>query len=84
MTSKNEYSPLQLANFAHQLKPRAAADPMDRMSGASLDARIDLNPHQVDWALFATSNSLSKGVILADEVGLGKAVEAGLARHYGC
>ena len=72
------YSPHQLAYFAYQLTRRAAADSMDRMAGALLDAQVDLNPHQIDAALFATSNPLSKGVILADEVGLGKTIEAGL------
>ncbi|MBT9540056.1 MAG: DEAD/DEAH box helicase [Thiobacillus sp.] len=51
---------------------------MDRMAGALLDAQVDLNPHQIDAALFASSNPLSKGSILADEVGLGKTIEAGL------
>lgn len=73
-----QYSPHQLAYFAHQLTRRAAADSMDRMAGVLLDAQVDLNPHQIDAALFATSNPLSKGVILADEVGLGKTIEAGL------
>lgn len=72
------YSPHQLAYFAHQLTRRAASDSMDRMAGALLDAQVDLNPHQIDAALFATSNPLSKGAILADEVGLGKTIEAGL------
>lgn len=72
------YTPHQLAYFAHQLTRRAAADSMDRMAGALLDAQVDLNPHQIDAALFATSNPLSKGAILADEVGLGKTIEAGL------
>ena len=72
------YSPHQLAYFAHQLTRRAAADSMDRMAGALLDAQVELNPHQIDAALFATSNPLSKGAILADEVGLGKTIEAGL------
>jgi len=65
-----QYSPHQLTYFAHQLTRRAAADSMDRMAGALLDAQVDLNPHQIDAALFASSNPLSKGVILADEVGL--------------
>jgi hypothetical protein len=66
------YSPHQLAYFAHKLTlRRAAANSMDRMAGALLDAQVDLNPHQMDAALFATRNPLSKGVILADEVGLG-------------
>lgn len=74
----SSYSPHQLAYFAHQLTRRAASDSMDRMAGALLDAQVDLNPHQIDAALFATSNPLSKGAILADEVGLGKTIEAGL------
>lgn len=72
------YSPHQLACFAHQLTRRAASNSMDRMAGALLDAQVDLNPHQIDAALFATSNPLSRGAILADEVGLGKTIEAGL------
>lgn len=42
------------------------------------DASVDLNPHQIDAAMFALQSPLSKGVILADEVGLGKTIEAGL------
>jgi SNF2 family DNA or RNA helicase len=41
-------------------------------------AQVDLNPHQVDAALFALKSPLSKGVLLADEVGLGKTIEAGI------
>ena len=72
------YSPQQLAFFAHQLTRRAASSSMEAMAGALLDAQVDLNPHQIDAAMFATSNPLSKGSILADEVGLGKTIEAGL------
>jgi SNF2 family DNA or RNA helicase len=42
------------------------------------NASVDLNPHQIDAAMFALKSPLSKGVILADEVGLGKTIEAGL------
>ncbi|MGB0683716.1 MAG: SNF2-related protein [Magnetovibrionaceae bacterium] len=48
------------------------------MAGTLLDAQVDLNPHQVEAALFAFKSPLSKGAILADEVGLGKTIEAGL------
>ena len=41
-------------------------------------ATVDLNPHQIEAALFALESPLSKGVILADEVGLGKTIEAGI------
>ncbi|WP_296817878.1 SNF2-related protein [Thiobacillus sp.] len=78
MIQSHSFTPHQLAYFAHQLTRRAASDSMDRMAGALLDAQVDLNPHQIDAALFATSNPLSKGAILADEVGLGKTIEAGL------
>jgi SNF2 family DNA or RNA helicase len=44
------------------------------------DAAVDLNPHQIEAALFALKSPLSKGVILADEVGLGKTIEAGIVR----
>ena len=37
-----------------------------------------MNPHQVEAALFAFKSPMSGGVILADEVGLGKTIEAGL------
>lgn len=43
-----------------------------------MGARVDLNPHQIDAALFAFRSPLSKGAILADEVGLGKTIEAGI------
>ncbi len=54
------------------------ADSVDMLATTLVDAQVDLNPHQVDAALFAFQSPLSKGVILADEVGLGKTIEAGL------
>lgn len=41
-------------------------------------ARVDMNPHQVEAACFALKSPLAKGVLLADEVGLGKTIEASL------
>ena len=63
--------------FAHDLTRRAAGG-MDRLSMSLFDAAVDLNPHQIEAALFALESPLSKGVILADEVGLGKTIEAGI------
>jgi adenine-specific DNA-methyltransferase len=54
------------------------ADITDMLATTLVDAQVDLNPHQVEAALFAFRSPLSKGVILADEVGLGKTIEAGL------
>nr|WP_284504254.1 SNF2-related protein [Caballeronia sp. ATUFL_F1_KS4A] len=48
------------------------------MSQSLFDASVDLNPHQIDAALFALRNPLQEGVLLADEVGLGKTIEASL------
>lgn len=64
--------------FAHQLNRRHSVADDEKLAGALLDAQVDLNPHQVEAALFAFKSPLSKGAILADEVGLGKTIEAGL------
>lgn len=64
--------------FAHQLTGRHGAGGAERLAGAVAGAQVDLNPHQVDAALFAFGSPLSKGALLADEVGLGKTIEAGL------
>ena len=64
--------------FAYDLTRRFSADSPERMAGAVASAQVDLNPHQVDAALFAFHSPLSRGALLADEVGLGKTIEAGL------
>src|SRR5208282_5515848 len=68
----------QAKYFAYELTKRCAADSVEKLAGALIDAQVDLNPHQIDAALFAFRSPLSKGAILADEVGLGKTIEAGL------
>ena len=71
-------TPYQSQYFAWLLSRRMGADSADMLAATLVDAQVDLNPHQVDAALFAFNSPLSKGVILADEVGLGKTIEAGL------
>ncbi len=68
----------QAKYFAHELTLRHPPDSLERLAGAVAGAQVDLNPHQVDAALFAFNSPLSKGALLADEVGLGKTIEAGL------
>lgn len=63
--------------YAYDLTRRAPSG-MDRLSTALFDAAVDLNPHQIEAALFALQSPLSNGVIFADEVGLGKTIEAGI------
>src|SRR5881397_2453955 len=64
--------------FAYELTKRYASDNVEKLATVLADAQVDLNPHQVEAALFAFRSPFSKGAILADEVGLGKTIEAGL------
>lgn len=64
--------------FAHELTKRCSSDSVGKLAASLADAQVDLNPHQIDAALFAFRSPLSKGAILADEVGLGKTIEAGI------
>lgn len=64
--------------FAHELTRQSSKDGVEKLSRSLFDASVDLNPHQIEAALFAFRSPLSKGVVLADEVGLGKTIEAGL------
>jgi superfamily II DNA or RNA helicase len=64
--------------FAHELTKRCASDSVEKLASALSNAQVDLNPHQIEAALFAFRSPLSKGAILADEVGLGKTIEAGI------
>ena len=64
--------------LAHELTRRCTSDSIEKLASVLADAQVDLNPHQVEAALFAFRSPFSKGAILADEVGLGKTIEAGL------
>ena len=64
--------------YSHELSKRHSIEDSEKFAVALADAQVDLNPHQIDAALFAFRSPLSKGSILADEVGLGKTIEAGL------
>lgn len=70
------YLPIQGTFFAHRLTLEGVGE--DALTQSLTTARVDMNPHQVDAALFAMSSPLSKGTLLADEVGLGKTIEASL------
>ena len=64
--------------YALLLAQKSVGDDIGTLSQSLLSASVDINPHQIDAALFAFKSPLSKGVVLADEVGLGKTIEAGL------
>lgn len=69
-------TPHHSAVIAHRLTLEGAGE--DALAQSLATARVDMNPHQVDAALFALASPLSKGALLADEVGLGKTIEAAL------
>ncbi|MFA6117875.1 MAG: SNF2-related protein [Sphingomonas sp.] len=71
-----EYLPIQAHYHAHRLTVAGTAE--DAFTRSLTSARVEMNPHQVDAALFALAAPYAKGVLLADEVGLGKTIEAGL------
>lgn len=68
----------QAKYFAHELRRSYANDHVGKLAGLLFDAQVEPKPHQIDAALFALQTPFLKGVILADEVGLGKTIEAGL------
>lgn len=64
--------------YANLLTQKSLGGEIDSLSQSLLNATVDINPHQIEAALFAFQSPLSKGLIMADEVGLGKTIEAGL------
>jgi adenine-specific DNA-methyltransferase len=68
----------QAKYLAYELTRRYPSDSAEKLASTVASAQLDLNPHQVDAALFSFKSPLSKGALLADEVGLGKTIEAGL------
>ena len=71
-------TPYHAKYLAHELTKRLAADKAEKLVQSLSNATVDLNPHQIDAALFAFRSPLSRGAVLADEVGLGKTIEAGI------
>lgn len=64
--------------YSEKIKLNIASNNVGRIGQTLLNAKITLNPHQIESALFYFKSPFQKGVILADEVGLGKTIEAGI------
>jgi superfamily II DNA or RNA helicase len=70
--------PIQRRYLAEQIVRLRRADEEERYASSQRQGRIDPNPHQIDAVIFALKRLPEGGCILADEVGLGKTIEAGL------
>ena len=77
-------TPYHAKYFAYELIRRYSSDSLQKLAASLSAAQVDLNPHQVEAALFAFRSPLSKGAILADEVGLGKTIKAGIVISQKC
>jgi len=64
--------------YARELIKQCPSNSVEKLASTLMDAQVDLNPHQIEAALFAFRSPLSNGALLADEVGLGKTIEAGI------
>jgi len=71
-----KYTPFHSHYLSHQITLEGLGE--DNFAKSLSTARVDMNPHQVEASLFALKSPLVQGVLLADEVGLGKTIEAGL------
>lgn len=70
--------PIQRRFLAEDLVRVRPADQQRRYVASQRSGRVDPNPHQIDAVIFALKRIPEGGCILADEVGLGKTIEAGL------
>ncbi len=73
-----QLTPYHAKYLAYELTRQLPSNDIGKLTASLQDAQVDLNPHQVEAALFAFKSPLSNGAILADEVGLGKTIEAGI------
>src|SRR3954447_7591126 len=70
--------PAQRRYLAEDLVRLRRSDEQRRYAAPQRAAKIDANPHQIEAVIFALGRLREGGCILADEVGLGKTIEAGL------
>ena len=75
-----DFNPLPFSTqYAYNyLMCKKAGSEVDRLGHTLYSSKIKLTPHQIQAALYAFKSPISKGVVLADEVGLGKTIEAGI------
>lgn len=64
--------------YSYLLTQKSDEDKVGMIIATLQDSKVDLNPHQIEAALFALRSPFSRGIIEADEVGLGKTIVAGI------
>lgn len=72
------FSEEQVAYFKEYILLKNGGGDISRLSSSLFDSKISLKPHQINAALAFFKNPKKKGMLFADEVGLGKTIEAGL------
>lgn len=72
------FTPYHSKYYATQLTLKRPSNSIESLASSLSGAKVDMNPHQIDAALFAFRSPIANGVLLADEVGLGKTIEAGI------
>ncbi len=70
--------PIHRRYYAEALVRLRRAGERRRQVASQRSGQVDPNPHQIDAVMFALRRIPQGGCILADEVGLGKTIEAGL------
>jgi len=73
-----ELDPFDRVLLAARIEAASNGDLSSSLLQTAVAAKIDLHPHQLEAALFALTRPPGQGALLADEVGLGKTIEAGL------
>jgi hypothetical protein len=63
-TATQAFTDHQSTFFAHRITLEGVGD--DALAQSLSTARVDMNPHQVDAALFVFKSPFSKGAIFAD------------------
>ena len=66
-----DLTPYHAKYYAYELTKRCSSDSIEKLAGAVASAQVDLNPHQVDAALFAFNSPLAgqAGLVFAFALG---------------
>ena len=68
----------QATHYSYLLTRHSMENSIEALAATLQDSKVDLNPHQIEAALFALRSPYSRSIIEADEVGLGKTIVAGI------